>query len=166
MGCSGEIVQFHNININRLDEAAGVFIGNNKANFWRSSSKDNEGFGSANGCRISNTLNMVIDNDEVDSVIYDIQYQNDNIECHSDESSNQLINFQTLNVNALNSNSAITMGENKLNHWRTHHKENKGFGNGIGINAFSRNVNTVEDQDFIDTPINDIKTSQDSKSPS
>ncbi|MGV3487283.1 MAG: hypothetical protein ACO1OC_01680 [Tuberibacillus sp.] len=159
-------VQFKNINVNRLDEASGVFIGNNQANFWRSANKNNEGFGSAFGCRISQTMNIVIDNDEVDTVIHDIQYQTNDSEIQSPKSSNQLINFQNLNVNALNSNSAINMGDNRLNHWRTHHKENQGFGNGIGVNVFSRNVNSIDDRDCIDTTIRDIKTSEDNRSPS
>jgi len=38
------IVQFQNINVNRLDEAAGVFIGNNRANYWRSMTKKQHRF--------------------------------------------------------------------------------------------------------------------------
>lgn len=150
------IVQFQNINVNRLDEAAGVFIGNNRANYWRSMTKNNTGFGNVSGSVITKTLSIVVDNDAVDTVICDTGRTSGQNVDHEDPS-NQLINFEALNINALNTNSAVVMGNNRLNDWRAHHKENKGFGNGTGVSIITDTVNAIDDRDIIDTPISDVK---------
>jgi hypothetical protein len=152
----GGSVYFNSLNLNRVDTASGVFIGTNIANGWRSSKKSNEGFGHASGCLIYKTINMVFDDDNIDTVIYDTQ-ENNQMEATTPTTQhhNQTINFKTLNVNALNINASINMGDNRLSGWRSHSKANMGFGNGTGTNIFVGNTNVIDDQDIVDSHIND-----------
>ena len=166
MGLEEGCVQFNNLNLNLIDNSSGVFIGNNTANGWRSVMSINQGFGTAGGCIISDSINIVFDNDVVDTIIEDSEHHLcDNYQTPVGPQ-NQSINFQTLNINAVNANSAVSIGESKIDHWRSSNKTNMGFGMGVGVNIFSNNVNMIDDQDIIDAPIKDFKRAEDNKSPS
>ncbi|MFC4075981.1 hypothetical protein [Salinithrix halophila] len=67
-----------------------------------------------------------------------------------------MVQFHSINVNAIETASGIFVGENFQNYWSSHNKSNAGFGGVIGWhNTVARNMNTVDDRDHIDTPIDD-----------
>lgn len=63
--------------------------------------------------------------------------------------------FNMINVNSINTNATIGIGENAQSSWDSHSKNNYGNGQVIGTSVYANLVNTVIDNDFIDAPIND-----------
>lgn len=71
-------------------------------------------------------------------------------------SSQQLIQFNNLIVNGVDSTSGIFIGTNSQSGWNTMDKENFGLGRVHGSYIkIPNNKNIVYDQDFIDTIIHD-----------
>lgn len=66
------------------------------------------------------------------------------------------INFAAINVNAMNRDATIAIGENNQAGWSAHNKSN--FGNGLffGINFTANQLNNILDNDVVDSPINDM----------
>jgi hypothetical protein len=65
--------------------------------------------------------------------------------------------FHSIAVNALEDNSGIFVGDNVADGWASHSKTQGGINSIIGFyNRVSRNLNIVQDQDLLDTQINDI----------
>ena len=65
------------------------------------------------------------------------------------------INFGAINVNAINRESAIAIGENNQPGWTSHSKSNFGNGMFFGTNFTGSTMNNIIDNDVIDAPIND-----------
>lgn len=65
------------------------------------------------------------------------------------------INFITINVNSLNRNASIAVGENNQPAWMTHGKAIFGNCQVIGISFTANIVSNVIDCDLIDSPIFD-----------
>jgi hypothetical protein len=64
--------------------------------------------------------------------------------------------FNTIFVNGQETNAAILVGQNNAANWVTHNKNQVSIGFVFGaFNAFPNNIEIINDQDFIDTPIND-----------
>jgi hypothetical protein len=64
--------------------------------------------------------------------------------------------FNTIIANGLETNGAVLVGQNNAANWVTHNKNQVVTGFIFGaFNTFPNNVNILNDQDFIDTPIND-----------
>jgi hypothetical protein len=63
--------------------------------------------------------------------------------------------FNTINVNTLDTNAVIAVGQNTQPNWDAHSKNNFGSGMFFGWNLTSHTVNNIVDNDFIDTPISD-----------
>ncbi|MBD0379818.1 spore germination protein [Paenibacillus sedimenti] len=63
--------------------------------------------------------------------------------------------FNMINVNSLNTNANIGIGENAQSSWDSHSKTNVGTGENIGVVCTANMVNIIYDNDFIDSPIND-----------
>lgn len=63
--------------------------------------------------------------------------------------------FGSINVNALDTNSSVTIGENSMSNWSSHSKNN--FGNGMlfGLAWTTAQLNYIIDNDLVDTPIMD-----------
>ena len=63
--------------------------------------------------------------------------------------------FNTINVNTLDTNATVAVGQKAQSGWNSHAKNN--FGNGMlfGINYTTASVNNIVDNDVFDTPIND-----------
>lgn len=63
--------------------------------------------------------------------------------------------FNQINVNTLDTDSTIAVGENQQNDWDAHSKNN--FGNGMlfGWNITFNSFNSIFDPDVSDTPIID-----------
>ena len=64
------------------------------------------------------------------------------------------INFAAINVNAINRDSAVAIGENNQPGWTAHSKNNYGDGLLFGINMINQ-MTSIIDNDVIDTPVND-----------
>ncbi|GGE49784.1 hypothetical protein GCM10011391_30690 [Pullulanibacillus camelliae] len=64
------------------------------------------------------------------------------------------INFAAINVNALNRDSSISIGENNQPGWSAHSKNNLGAGLLQGFNVVNQ-VSNILDNDVVDSPIND-----------
>jgi hypothetical protein len=65
------------------------------------------------------------------------------------------ISFGAINVNAVNRDSAIAIGENNQPGWTSHSKHNFGNGMFFGMNITGSVMNNIIDNDVIDAPVND-----------
>ncbi|UJF34344.1 spore germination protein [Paenibacillus hexagrammi] len=63
--------------------------------------------------------------------------------------------FNMININSLNTNATIGIGENAQSSWDAHSKNNIASGENIGTVMVANTVNFIYDNDFIDAPIND-----------
>lgn len=67
-----------------------------------------------------------------------------------------IFKFGSINVNAMETDAAILVGENTASGWDSHQKQSTNIGFVIGaLNAFPANLNILSDNDGIDAPIND-----------
>lgn len=149
------------INVNTVNNNSGIFIGFNTAPYWQATFKQNLGFGTVgDGCVIGNTQ-IVIDNDFIDapvdnraqSLTRDLYDFDPVVEPNEQELPITLIKFDQINVNALNRNATVAIGENQQSHWETFNKQNYGSGFHSGENVLGKNMNLIQDNDFIDAPI-------------
>jgi hypothetical protein len=65
------------------------------------------------------------------------------------------INFISINVNTLDTDATISVGENNQGGWDAHSKNTFGSGMFFGNTFNSYNLNVIPDNDIIDAPIND-----------
>jgi hypothetical protein len=67
------LVHFDQINVNAIENAAGIFIGTNTQLSWESNSKSNLALGRISGKfnRLHHNVNVVYDNDFLDTYIND-----------------------------------------------------------------------------------------------
>lgn len=64
--------------------------------------------------------------------------------------------FNTIFVNGQETNSGVLVGQNNASNWASHNKNQSSIGFIFGAyNTFPYNFEILNDQDFIDTPIND-----------
>ena len=68
------------------------------------------------------------------------------------------ITFVAINVNSINRGSAVAIGENAQSGWDQNGKTLYGNGQQVGSNLEAGFLNTVFDNDIIDSPINDIQS--------
>lgn len=67
-----------------------------------------------------------------------------------------VIIFNTIAANGMETNAAIFVGDNSAGGWDSHNKNQASIQFVFGaFNTFPANVNIVNDPDFIDTPITD-----------
>ncbi|MGV3487284.1 MAG: hypothetical protein ACO1OC_01685 [Tuberibacillus sp.] len=66
------------------------------------------------------------------------------------------INFAAININAMNREATVSIGENNQPGWSAHNKNNFGFGLQFGINFTAYQLNNILDNDVVDAPINDM----------
>lgn len=156
---SKEFVSIHNLKINSFDTSSGVFVGKNQAHYWNTTSKTNQGFGQVNHSKTFNVLNAVFDNDHID------MFTNNHNEMDSEiiprdkgedtyYNPNHYIHLDNIHANALQSNSTISVGENKQDLWQTTMKNNYGNGKYSGINNLKNLVNQIYDNDTLDMMTN------------
>lgn len=142
-------VIFNKILVNSVDSGAGIFIGNNTAYGWNSIRKENSGFGSARGGTTSHNVNLVYDNDHLDFPV-----EERDIYIHRQTAPiAQNISFQSIDVNAVTTNSTIAVGDNNQSGWNSTAKSNMGDGRHKGMNVMQRNMNVVMDEDIFDAPV-------------
>ncbi|MBS4193741.1 hypothetical protein [Lederbergia citri] len=60
-----------------------------------------------------------------------------------------------VNIGMLNTNSAVSFGQNQLAGWSSHRKTNNGAGNQAGLFSNINNLTVIIDNDLIDGQIND-----------
>lgn len=65
------------------------------------------------------------------------------------------INFIAINVNTLNRDSTVAVGENNQPGWSSHSKNNYGTGMLFGFSVTTNTINNIYDPDLVDAPIND-----------
>lgn len=65
------------------------------------------------------------------------------------------INFVSINVNSINRNSTVAIGENNQAGWSAHWKSNQGNGLYIGNSVTLNNATVILDTDLVDSPILD-----------
>lgn len=65
-----ESVVFNSINVQSIYTNAGIFVGDNRQNFWSSHTKDNHASGKIHGRNfLYKPFNLIIDNDLFDQII-------------------------------------------------------------------------------------------------
>lgn len=138
------------ITVNSIDTSSGIFVGINNVNNWSSLRKSNYGFGTVSNSFVSENFGLVIDNDLIDTPIenHAVTYMNGSQEVND-------IDVKEINVNSLDTNAAVSVGENLLNGWSAHGKRNEATGRSAGISQHKENTNIVIDNDVVDCPIND-----------
>jgi hypothetical protein len=149
-------VIFNKMFVNVIDTNSGIFIGVNNALGWSSHGKSNSGFGSASNCKVSGNIHVVYDQDVIDAPIEDLK----NVVTHSsaDSQLNSNLHFKSINANTLLTNSTISVGENDQTAWSSHRKNNYGNGKTYGLNVLKHLVNSIKDNDWVDSPIQHSST--------
>ncbi|TXK85069.1 hypothetical protein [Paenibacillus sp. N3.4] len=141
---------FDKVIVTNIQDASGIFIGNNYMIDWSSFTKSNSGFGSLRGATLTNAINVVCDQDINDMTIENQKYvileEGGNIPQQQSD-----IDFQSIHVNAVNNGSAINLGDNKQLVWGTSRKINYGTGKSIGTNQLNKIANFVLDNDIVDS---------------
>jgi hypothetical protein len=66
------------------------------------------------------------------------------------------INFAAINVNAMNRDTTISIGENNQPGWSAHSKNNFGNGNFFGAFFAANQFNNILDSDVVDSPMFDM----------
>ncbi|KGP74147.1 hypothetical protein [Pontibacillus yanchengensis] len=67
------------------------------------------------------------------------------------------IQFDSININNMEMNSGVFTGSNYQANWSTNFKMNNGIGLVVGNgNVIAHNLNIVDDNDIVDTPIKTV----------
>jgi hypothetical protein len=138
------------IAVNSIDTSSGIFVGINNVNNWSSCRKNNHGFGSVSNSLVSENFSLVIDNDVIDTPI-----ENNAVTYMDGRQDINNIEVTEINVNSLDSNAAVSVGDNLLNGWSAHGKRNDGTGRSAGITQNKSNTSVVIDNDLMDCQIYD-----------
>lgn len=145
-------VSFNKLIINSVDTNSGIFIGvNNLSHGWSSHSKSNNGFGDVSSTTITKSFSIIYDNDAIDAPIIDfkkfLSVQ------PKQEPLNTDIHFSNINVNGMNTNTSVSIGDIDQAGWSSHSKSNTGEGSNTGISQSKNNHVLIVDNDQIDAPI-------------
>lgn len=152
-------IEYATLNVNSVQMNSGIFIGNNQSHHWRSYIKINNGFGTMRSSILSHSLNIVVDNDVVDTVITDTSENQDVIPTKKDTTAHTTtLKLDNINTNSLHQNATLSIGENNQRDWRTHNKYNNGLGILTGSNKVDQSTSMIEDNDKIDTVISDDRS--------
>jgi len=148
------VIYLNSLSVDTLDTTCGVFIGVNRATGWSSHAKTNSGLGTS-GPHCRNNINIVYDNDFVDTPAESRDMFLHTANGTGDGTVPLEIKFDKIDVNALDTQSIIAVGNNSQSAWDSHSKDNQGLGTLYGRPSLSKNTNTIHDNDIIDAPIND-----------
>ncbi|WAH35266.1 hypothetical protein [Alicyclobacillus dauci] len=146
-----------NINVQVISHCSGIFISDSNVIYgWSSHGKDNIGFGSLDSSNfIKNNATFIFDSDYADTLIDDRDVHAF-VQNQKKEPSTQIIGFDKINVNSMQQNSGVFVGQSNINGQDTHEKENVGYGSVYGTNNRSLgNVSVVHDPDLVDGVIHD-----------
>ena len=149
------VVKFEKLAVSSIGSSSGIFIGKNNAIGWSAHGKSNQGLGYANG-KVINSVNLVYDNDFVDSPIDDRDLIVDSeMYLSAKIEDDERIKFDEINVTSLSGNAAISVGKNRQSGWDAHSKANTGIGQHYDDSITCNNLSVIDDADLIDSPIND-----------
>ncbi|MEH7385847.1 hypothetical protein V7147_10605 [Bacillus sp. JJ1521] len=149
-------ININGIYVDMIDSSSGIFVGINNSNNWSSHQKINYGFGTLSSSKVGQNYNYVIDNDFIDFAVENSMnvegYQSLGADAISDIEMWENNNFDVkeININSLNSNSAVSIGENVSNGWCSLRKTNQGIGRSSGVTEHKKNTNIIIDNDFLD----------------
>jgi hypothetical protein len=146
-------ISINKIDVTNIDTASGIFVGTNYSNNWSSHRKNNYGFGSVSNSNIYQNSSYVVDNDIVDTPI---NQNTVNVIERGKNINNNKVEVLEIKINVIDTNSALSLGENELNGWSSHGKRNGGQGRFIGEFQNTQNSGVIFDQDIIDTPIDNV----------
>lgn len=163
-------LNINGITVNTIDSSSGIFVGITNAHNWSSHRKSNQGLGPIGSSQVMQNFNLVIDNDLLDvpienNVLINLPgskelYNNPAAvetldgNCNIRQEINN-IDVGDINVISMDTNAAVSIGENDANVWSAHSKRNEGTGRSIGVSQHKLNTNVVIDNDLIDAQIND-----------
>jgi hypothetical protein len=147
---------FDKIQVQSIDTSSGIFVAHtNHAHGWSSQSKINMGFGTVGDSNVLETSTSVVyDDDWIDSPMIDksVRLQN-----KQEPGPNQTsIVFNKIDVDTMNTNTTVSVGESSQQGWSSKSKNNYGNGTFIGRTLLPNNKTMVKDDDYIDSPIKDI----------
>jgi hypothetical protein len=146
------VISFDKLSINSIEVNSGVFIISYiNDNGWSSHRKTNNGFGAVGDSTVCGCVSVDYDNDVIDSPIQDSDHFT--ITNPPIDPMNSVISFNEINVNGLENNSAISVGNMQQPGWSAHGKINAGVGGSTGILVSKHNSSGIFDNDYIDAPI-------------
>ncbi len=137
------------LHVHTIESASGLFIGQTMANGWNSKSKTNQAFGELSQTQAKELIGIVQDNDEMDMMNVDRTVSLTNKSGFNNFKDVE-IKVNGVHLNAMDTNAAISIGENQQNGWQTRGKNNFGTGRMIGKNGLKQFVNTIDDRDGFD----------------
>jgi hypothetical protein len=130
--------------------SSGVFIGTNNAIGWSAHSKHNYGFGSVSDGSVTGGKFTIMDNDMVDAPIED----NDTIVYTEPSPGSDLaMRLNNINVNGLDSNASLSVGNNRQPGWSSHGKLNLSRAFTYGKTLQMNDLSIIYDNDLVDVPI-------------
>lgn len=144
-------ILFDKLMVNSIDAASAIFFGGtNVANGWSSHSKSNNGFGQSSQSHHT-SLSVIYDQDVIDAPIDDRDHFI--IANEKNRATSSQISLEDIQVNALEANSSISIGEVSQEGWSSHFKTNSGQGSHKGVNISEGGQSTIVDNDVVDAPI-------------
>ncbi|NRD76789.1 hypothetical protein HPT25_04695 [Bacillus sp. BRMEA1] len=146
-----------NINVQSMTRQSGIFIGErNNAVGWSAHGKENNVIGKVGGTAnvLYQNVSILNDPDYIDTPIDDrdihVSVENDGGEKSS------TLTFESVNVNNMQQNSMLSIGEGHITGMEGNEKVNNSQGSIYGNNNHLLcNHNINNDQDTIDSPIDD-----------
>jgi hypothetical protein len=152
--------QFHfigDINVQTMQRQSGIFIGEeNNAIGWSTHGKENSVIGRISGQSnlLYQNISILNDPDFIDTPIDDRDI-NISFENPSNEN-NSSLTLGSVNVNSLQQNSSVFLGNSHVTGMDANEKVNYSHGAVFGNqNQLLHNLNTTNDQDFIDAIMED-----------
>lgn len=144
-------VSLNKLTVNSVESNSGIFIGaTNLCYGWSSHSKSNNGFGSFSDSTVTKSFCVIYDNDSIDTPIVDSKKF---LMIKPKEEPKTDIHFTDINVNGMETNAAISLGDVDQAGWSSHSKNNVGEGSSTGVNTSINNQIKIVDNDLIDVPI-------------
>ncbi|GGJ10650.1 hypothetical protein GCM10010885_19830 [Alicyclobacillus cellulosilyticus] len=144
------------IQVQNMQSCSGVLVGGQNIVYgWSAHSKSNAGFGTLESSNlVYKLLTLVSDPDTLDTPIDDRDVHVFTKVYRSPPVTH--IGLHALNVNMMQQNAGVFVGDADINGWDQHQKTNKGHGDTYGHhNGQVRNVQVNFDPDVVDTPVAD-----------
>lgn len=146
-----------NINVQTMERQSGIFIGEqNSAIGWSTHGKENSVIGKISGKSnfLFRNISILIDPDIIDTPIDDRDIHIALENSCAEKTTN--LNLTSLNVNGMQTGSALFVGKGHVTGMDANQKSNASQGNLNGNkNRLAHNVNITNDQDCIDGMIDD-----------
>lgn len=137
------------IHVHLIENTSGLFIGTTQANGWNSKSKTNQVFGHFHFSRAKGLIGLIQDNDQLDMITMDHTLT---INKESGLKADKEVRIQVngVHVNAMQTNSSVSIGTTQANQWNSKGKHNYGTGKLVGKSDLSSIMNNIDDRDAMD----------------